>query len=214
VNSEEINMARRYTADDKRAALEQLDSGADMQSVSAQLGVRPSTLRAWQRENSESRETRLRAEICRLEERLIENTHKLLDTMDGVIENAPLNQRATALGIFIDRYLKLDEHLAQTQNEAQDETDGTIRIEYRYPDGSIHRAPPWAGDDSGYDGPVSRGGLWPSVRQNGDGQNPDPRTRPTRRTGVVVSADLRDGEPSVARFEDDSLDAERLWPDD
>lgn len=209
-------MARRYSTEDKRAALTQLDSGADMQSVSAQFGVRPATLRLWQQQNAEARESRLRAEICRLEERLIENTHKLLDGMDGMIENAPLNQRATALGIFIDRYLKLDEHLAHTQNEneAQDETDGTIRIEYRYPDGSIHRAPPWAGDDSGYDGPISRGGLWPSVRQNGDGQNPDSRTRPARRTGVVAGTDLRDGEPSVARFEDDGLDAERLWPDD
>ncbi|MDX1992702.1 MAG: transposase [bacterium] len=155
-------MAKRYTANDKRAVLEQFAAGVDVATISEATGIAVGTLRAWQRKHEQERASHLRAEMQRLEARLIESSHTLLDGLAAMVENAPLNQRATALGIFIDRCLKLQ--AATALHDAQ--TSGAIiRVEYLYPDGQVQQRPPWA--EAASEQPVAQGGLWPS-RADGD----------------------------------------------
>jgi hypothetical protein len=76
-----------------------------------------------------------------LRQRLAQNALLLADTLDDAIAEAPLNQRAAALGLLIDRLIKLDAW------QPQERPEGVIRIEYQDPDGSVHQTPPWARND-------------------------------------------------------------------
>ncbi|MFN8378111.1 MAG: hypothetical protein U0452_05515 [Anaerolineae bacterium] len=88
-----------------------------------------------------------------LRQSLLETAHALNVAIRETTGTAPLNQLSAALGLVIDRLLKLEAHAP-----AEDETDETvIQIEYKYPDGSVHRRPPWAADDPTFDIPIVRG---------------------------------------------------------
>ncbi len=108
---------------------------------------------------------------------------RLMNALDeDAIAAAPLNQRAAALGVVLNHLLKLDQHQQQRLKQqaeaaasqaAQSATNNerVYRVEYLYPDGSIHDTPPWAERDSDDAGSLSRGRLWSSVRQDGSGQD-------------------------------------------
>jgi transposase-like protein len=135
----------RYTPAERRDALRQIEAaGGDLAAVSASTGIPLATLRRWHDEYEAGRPARIRAELRRLEERLIENTRRLVESLEAVIDDAPLGQRATAAGALLDRFLKIEAYLADAQHGAA--RDPVIRIEYRHPDGSIQVAPPWADD--------------------------------------------------------------------
>jgi hypothetical protein len=172
--------------------------------------IMPDTCPSDDQQAAHERATRLRASLQRLEERLIENTLRLMDALDDAITAAPLNQRVSALTSFIDRFFKINEHLSKIA--PTDQKEQVIRIEYQYPDKSIHSAPPWATADYDYDAPISRGGLWPSLRQNGIGQTDDRGASIARESLLVARPHLYDGEPGVAGSEDDVV--EQLRADD
>ena len=110
--------------------------------------------------------------LAQIRKRMTDRALDLLDSLDGeAIRDAPLNQRTAALGVLIDRMLKLyafEQGLA-APDAAQERQ--VIRIEYRYPDGTTHRAPPWAA--AGIDGEdaVLRGSVRPSLGEDGTGQS-------------------------------------------
>lgn len=158
-------MPHRYTPDDKRIALERLDSGQDTAEVSAQLNIPPGTLRAWQRKRQLEQRDHQRAAFDRLEARLLASTLRLLDDIEGIIADAPLNQRATALGVFVDRVLRLEDY--RTRRTAADEAEaaadaapGRIWIEYISADHPPQAVPGWAKQTA--DALIADGGWWPS----------------------------------------------------
>ncbi len=91
--------------------------------------------------------------------------------------SAPLNQLSAALGLVIDRLLRLEALAPRSATPAGQEV---IRIEYLDPDGTPHSTPPWARDDSAFEEPVSRGRVRSPFWQDRDGQADDPGDGPAR----------------------------------
>lgn len=147
--------------------------------------------------------------LRRLEQQLIHNTLKLVESLDSVMAESPLNQRTAAIGSLLDRYLKLHEHLGSVSSHQGEQVN---RIEYIYPDGSIHDTPPWAGENYRKPGPFPRGGLRAALREDGDGADHDPGLGYSGGALLVAGADLPDGESDLARYED--APEERLRFDD
>jgi transposase-like protein len=140
-------MTRRYTAQEKADALKVLEANnGDFSATAKQLGMNRETLQRWSLDFREQRIERVRTQITRLHEQLAENALRLAQAMEHKIDDAPLNQVATALNTTVDRYLKIDDHLSTLQSD--DKTELKIRIEYMYQDGSIQNLPPWARPDT------------------------------------------------------------------
>jgi hypothetical protein len=105
----------------------------------------------------------------RVRRRLTESAIRLMESLDDeTITNAPLNQRAAALGIVLDRLMKL----YQVAEKSRPQEEEVIRLEYQYPDGSIHHAPPWANDNYESDTANALHGssLWEAFRKDGGGE--------------------------------------------
>ena len=135
-------MARRYySPEEKQRALATLtECGGSISRTAALTGISAPTLRQWEREAAEANSERVLADV---RHRLIENVVRLADSLEAKIDDAPLNQHASALAQLIDRLMKLAEQLPQAAP-----TNKIRQVEYIYPDGSTHNAPPWAKDDS------------------------------------------------------------------
>lgn len=197
-------MSRRYTPAEKRQALAWLEANGDAYAeASAQTGIPASTLRRWHEQQLEAQAQSDVEKLHRLRRRLIEAADQLAASLEAVIEDAPLHQRAGALGIVIDRYLRLGEVLPQEEQEQ------VIRIEYKYPDGSIHRVPPWAGQDFAGARPLQGRGLWQALWEDRNGQGRHHRNGAAGRAKLVAFPHVPDGEPGLARSEEPVQ--ERLW---
>lgn len=134
-------MARRYTSEEKRQALAALaQAGGSYRHAADATGVPARTLRQWEQEATEADSERVLADV---RHRLIENVVRLADSLEAKIDDAPLNQHASALAQLIDRLMKLAEKLPQAAPENK-----IRQVEYIYPDGSTHHTPPWAKNDS------------------------------------------------------------------
>jgi hypothetical protein len=181
----------------KIEALERLQH-EDVTQVSKALDIPETTLKRWQQQHHERRAERLIEKIETLHEQLADDALQLAATMVRLIDDAPLNQVSSALGVVIDRFLKVEDYLKQTVEQHEEKV---IRFEYKYPDGSIHGTPPWATDDPERDGAVSGGGVRSSLRQDGDGQDSVGGAGAARRANLVASAYVHDGEPGLARSE-------------
>lgn len=143
-------MAKRYSQKEQRAAVARLlaEPGLSVRQLAAEMGVSVSTLHRWRQSYAptptpDESDAPLSSSqmIALLRERLIKSAVTLASSLDEVVDNAPLNQRATALSQLIDKIIKLAEQLPV-------EHEQVIRIEYLHPDGSIRQRPPWAEDDS------------------------------------------------------------------
>lgn len=192
-------MGRLCTNEEKLRALDILDACAgNLQAAAAQSGWSSSTLSRWRKQVATLRAERAHLQMLKARQRMAEKSLDLVQAIDDErITAAPLNQLSAALGVLVDRYLKLD---GFDQAAA---AEGVIRFEYRYPDGSFADAPPWAADDSQASGALQSGGLRSPLRQNGAGQAGPAGTRLARRRPYLVARpDLSDGEPGLAGFED------------
>jgi len=193
-------MSKRYTRAEKDRALHLLVDHP-CKTVSEMTGVPMPTLRRWQTQHREQRLQRLLDRIERLHEQLSTNALHLARILDGKIDDAPLNQVSSALGVVIDRYLKIDDYLAEATNT---HGEHVVRIEYQYPDGTIHKTPPWATDDTDISVPASGGGVWPPVREDDHRRDHHHRSGPERSNDMVAGPHLYDGEPGVARSQNDA----------
>ena len=152
-----------YSDEQRQAALDCLAaSGGDFQQASAATGISPGTLRRWARqEPSASYDQELTALVDQLAaykqhlleqpmpdnplERggtvlmlsMLENAILLSESIQPVITDAPLNQRATALSQIIDKAIRLSKELPQTGEQV-------IRVEFIDPDGTAHPTPYWS----------------------------------------------------------------------
>jgi len=114
---------------------------------------------------------------ARLRQSLLDTAFTLTHAIREATENAPLNQLSAALGLVIDRLLKLE---AQTSNLSLSVREELIRIEYKDSDGSLHHSPPWARGDPAFEDPVSRGRVRSPFWENRDGQADDSGDGPAR----------------------------------
>jgi len=205
-------MSKRHTLNDQIAGLDAIDAAnGDYQVAHAASGFSAAQLRAWdkQRETIRSEQHHYERErdarmLHDLRSKLAERALRVIESMDDeTIAKAPLNQLASALGVLVDRYLKLDDAIPEQVGEQ------VIRLEYKYPDGSIHSTPPWAEDDSEQQSTLQSGGVRQTLRQDGDGQDRPDGSGLAGQTRLVARPDLPDGESGLAGFED-HLD-ERPW---
>lgn len=199
-------MGRIYSAAEREHGLAALAACDGSPARAArQTGIPESTLRRWARAQTAAPPAAdgdpLRATLAQVRQQLAVDALLLAQAVAAQIEGAPLNQLATALGTVIDRCLKVDEHLAGSVDE---EHKGVIRIEYVYPDGSIHSSAPWATDDPEQPGALSCDRLRAALWQDGDGEDSAAGTGAAWGEVLVAGADLRDGESGVARPEDDA----------
>jgi transposase-like protein len=199
-------MSRRYTSEEKDRALKCLATNdGDFYKTRDETGIPVESLRRWRKQQLEQRAQLDREHLAWLHHKLVESAVKLACSLEGAIDNAPLNQRASALGTVIDRYIKLADYLPQHDNREQ-----VIRIEYLYPDGSIHDTPPWAAENSEHTPPVPGGDVRQTLRQNGNGQGAHYRNGAAWRTLLVAGPDSDDGDAGLAGPEGD-FDDERAW---
>lgn len=115
-------------------------NGGNIIKTSAEMKVPPSTLRRW-RNLYEHDEDGLHDPLELLEIQLTDHALTLAAKLLENVEGAPLNQKASALGVVIDRLLKI--HEANAAESAENDTVERVDIYYHDPDGSTHRTPIW-----------------------------------------------------------------------
>ena len=133
----------------------------------------------------------------------------LLESMtEEKVASAPLNQLSSALGVLIDRFLRI-----QDAKDIEKDTDNTFRVEYHdATTGNVSHAPPWAEDDSTEGETLHNSFMWQTLRENGTGEAGHTGNGRTGDEGLVARTHLSDGESGLARFEE--RDVERDWHPD
>jgi hypothetical protein len=146
-----------YSEEERQAALARLAANnGNVQQTSAQTGISARSLRRWAQQAPAQVEQP--APVSRRAQRptstdgvsqqvydhllltLLADAIRLAESLEPVIDEAPLNQRATALNQLIDKILKLLEALPPAEERA-------VQVEYVWPDHTIHDAPPWTAGD-------------------------------------------------------------------
>lgn len=138
-------MRRHYSEEEKWKALDCLrENGGNCRQTSQATGVPLRTLQRWTRREQDAADEAYTAwALARMRQRLVDNVLRLADSLEAKIDDAPLNQHASALAQLVDRLIKLADKLPQSNPD-----DDVIRIEFVDADGSVHQTPPWSRDDS------------------------------------------------------------------
>jgi transposase-like protein len=127
----------RHSAQERRDALKQLaENGGNIRQTAAEMKVSAVTLKRWWEESRTPpvQWPDVRGELLNwLAHDALELARTLLEPDD---HSAPLNQRASALGVVIDRITRLEDTDAAL-------TNAPIRVVYTDPDGSEHDTPSW-----------------------------------------------------------------------
>lgn len=114
-------------------------------------------------------------ELALLRQRLLDNAHLLAAGLEEAVAESALRERASALGTLVDRLIRLQQLLQQAQEKPDGPTEEqVVRVEYQYPDGTAHDAPPWANADYGFQGALPSGRLRKTFRKDGGGEVADP----------------------------------------
>ena len=212
-------MARRYTLDTKIHALNQLDKyEGDTLRIADELSIPLSTLQKWHAKASSLRKryrqrNKRQADHLKsdLQVAMLDRSMAILNRMDDeTLNNAPLNQLATALSALVNHALKLEEAIEEDdEQEEQGQQEQVIRIEYYY-DGEVHNAPPWAEESPEESSPIQDGGVRSEMGENRTRQNGNHGQCDHRQDAwLVADPDLSDVESGMARFEDGR--SERDW---
>jgi hypothetical protein len=107
------------------------------------------------------------ADLERLRDRLLDCALYLAASLVEDGANAPLNQRAAALGLVIDRLLKLAVILPASGAP-------TLRIEYVDTHDHARGSPPWTDADPAQPGTLHGAGVRAPLREDGTGEDRDP----------------------------------------
>lgn len=198
-----IKLANKISA---LAALEE----ASIESVAERYRVTVDTIKTWIRQEAtlhEAYQAQMRRQnernLLALQNRMVLQANRMVAAMDETdLQETPLNQLASTLGILLDRYLKLDPVLTTQQPQV-------IRIEYQYPDGSTHPAPHWATGDSASTPPFQGDRMRATLGKDRIGEDDLDSSSPASTTNMVDRSHLRDVAASLARFETDP--EKRLW---
>ena len=205
------DMARSYSLHEKIIALEQV-ALEGFTATSTSLDIPITILRRWQKDTTlrqqiaEEQKQRAAACIAQAQIAMAEVSVRLLQALDEErIAKAPINQIASALGVVVDRYLKLTGETPPVEQ--------VIRFEYIHANGDVAQSPPWADDHSQVNGAIPRRGVWASIRQDGIGETGiDRQGVRAWRSDMVARPYVPHGESGLAGFEGD--DSESLWDGD
>lgn len=122
------------------------------------------------------------------------------------IKNAPLNQLSSAIGVLVDRFLRIHD----AKEIEQSDNDNRYIIEYYdATTGETTRTPSWAEEDSEDDSALHSSFLWQKIRENGTGEADSNGNGRAGDDGLVARTHLSDGESGLARLEE--RDDERDW---
>lgn len=139
-----------YDAETRRAALACLAAQAgDYRKAGAATGISVSTLRRWARTDKRDagpppgavgQPSAPAGDAQQQLERLVlvnmlEDARQLAGSLQEVIDDAPLGQRATALNQLLDKILKIMALLPRQE-------EVLVRVEFQGEDGAAHDAPP------------------------------------------------------------------------
>lgn len=207
---------KRYSITDKMKTIWLLRDN-DVRKASEISGVPVGTIKKWQKNYDQ-----IKAEFFKYEHdegiyKLIISQNRMADKIGDLtnaittqkIESAPLNQLSSAIGVLVDRFLRI--HDAKEIEES--DNDNRYIIEYYDADtGEITETPPWAGDDSEDESALHSSFLWQKIRENGTGEAGSNGNGVTGDEGLVARTHLSDGESGLARFEE--RDGERDWHPD
>ena len=199
---------KKYTAEDKEEAMNLLRRNRyDYRKTSAALGISIKTLKKWRERYHEERLQSVLHQMEDLHAELIGTATEINQAISKQIEKAPLNQLSSALGVLVDRYMKVDEYLGEIEQlsepETEEDTEKTVRIVYKSPNGSISRTPPWSDRHSELGSEVQGGGLREEVRedQHRSRNNNDKSNGKTE--NVVARPDLSNGRSHLEGTETD-----------
>lgn len=103
--------------------------------------------------------------LKQLQQMLLHLALVLVEGLGEAVPDAPLNQRVAMLKALIDGVLKLEARMPKAETEER-----VYRLEYRYPDGTIHNSPPWAEDDPTEDEAVHGSRVRSSLWEDGVGE--------------------------------------------
>jgi len=150
-------MSYRYPPQHKAAVLAQLQANhSNVILTSIQTGIPERTIRDWRRKaylqnqlpvlpphtpsaaaaTPEFEEESQALQYVRRQ--IVQEVANMAATLKDTLDTAAPYHRILALSQLLDRLIKLDILIPQTQREQ------VIRVEYTYPDGSFHSTPPWA----------------------------------------------------------------------
>lgn len=184
--------------------------------VSKETGISESEISKWQANYEQ-----IHAEFYRYLDdeavyKLMTAQNKMADKIINLIESmseekiasAPLNQLSSALGVLVDRFLRI-----QDVKAIEKDTDNTFRVEYYdATTGKVSDTPSWADDDSENSETLHNSFLWETLRENRTRQASHNGNGTERDADMVARTYISDGESSLARFE--ANDEERDWNPD
>jgi hypothetical protein len=205
----------QYTLQQKIDAIHELQAGQSYEVISTKKNIPIGTLQKWYRQRATLRQAYQQQQqaanydkMLFIQHHMADKAAELLAAMDtDRIVKAPLNQVASALGILIDRFLKLQ--FAQEEHDAAN-TEQVIRYEFRHPDGTLRETPYFAEGRSRHTGTLQGRGVREALGQDGTGENnSNGKSGLSWAADVVAGSDVSDGESGLAGFEDH--DDERNW---
>jgi hypothetical protein len=175
-----------------------------LERASETSGVPVSTLRYWKQHEAEIKRDyylHLHGEAVHkllvVQNRMADKMVEIIKAMDAkVIEDAPLNHLASALGILIDRIIKVHDA------KEIETTDSPVRFEYYdATTGKTGTTPPWADENFEQGGSFYSRFLRETLREDGVSQADYHGNGMARESDLVASPDLSDGESGLERLE-------------
>ena len=161
-------MARRYTEEDKQHALQTLDDNfGDVTLTALQTDIPRRTLQDWKRmrklkqkqtgehlppKKDDAQQQQYRANhqdkehkqvYTEIRDRLLDHIYALVDVL--IDDPEIMHARVMSLIRLLDRVIKLE---ALSDNE---QVEHRVIIEYKHPDGTLHKNPHWFESENGED---------------------------------------------------------------
>ena len=189
---------KRYSDEFKRQAAARVVANPDqISTIARELGISRSALYDWRTQygspvssplpegegagvraavEPSAADPDLAAQDQRLHQALLDTAFALTAAIRETTDSAPLNQLSAALGLVIDRLLRLE----SAHPTATTATEEVIQIAYLYPDGSEHSSPPWAEGDPAFEAPIQRGRVRSPFWEDGDSEDDDSGDGPAR----------------------------------
>lgn len=204
---------KRYSIIEKMKVVWSL-ADKSVKEISQETGIPASTIRKWQKNYEKIKGDYYKYlhdegihKVLVAQNRMADKIGNLTDAItEEKIKNAPLNQLSSAIGVLVDRFLRI--HDAKEIEETNQENRYIIEY-YDATTGETTRTPPWAEDDAMDESALHSSFLWQKIRENGTGEADSNGNGRAGDDGLVARTHLSDGESGLARLEE--RDDERDW---
>ena len=160
-----INQSRDRPTVEERVchAIRLLAEGHTADNVALAVRVRPGTLAVWQASDDFRALLACMRENGRLHDALDALTPGAIAALRRALEGDDVRVAVSAAREVLDRVGLI--------RRSEESSEHTIRVEYAYPDGLPVSASPWADRHPTAPGALQGGGVWPPLREDGDGED-------------------------------------------